>query len=170
MVPKWGPPGEFTLISIPWGILILPPTSVLVSHSDLQPTPASPGDPPRSLGRSSPGSYGGTALCWVPVHSCMRPPRVFPPALWSSCSQAPLAFRAECSGGSSSQCQTLRLSWRAIFMYTCPYIACVILIFFSVRAVFSMDVCHVFPQCMLAVIPLIGGLAGAVVTRSCTGY
>ena len=40
----------------------------------------------------------------------------------------------------------------------------------ATRVVFSMGVCHVFPQCMLAIISLIGGLAGAVVTRSCTGY
>ena len=44
------------------------------------------------------------------------------------------------------------------------------LIFFGVKAVFSMDACHVFPQCILAVIPLIGGVTDVVVTRACTGY
>ena len=33
-----------------------------------------------------------------------------------------------------------------------------------------MDVCHLFSQCMLAIIPLIGGVTGVVVTRACTGY
>ena len=36
------------------------------------------------------------------------------------------------------------------------------LIFFGVRAVFSMDVCHLFPQCMLAVVPLIGDVTDMV--------
>ena len=43
---------------------------------------------------------------------CACPPRVeslFPPVLWSSCTQAPLAFKAKGSGGSSSQCQIPRL-------------------------------------------------------------
>ena len=51
---------------------------------------------------------------WHPVHTrpCVRPPRVafvFPPVLWSSCDQAPLAFKAKCSKGSSFQCQTSQL-------------------------------------------------------------
>ena len=40
------------------------------------------------------------------------PPRVeflFPPVLWNSCNQTPLAFKARFSGVSSSRCQTLRL-------------------------------------------------------------
>ena len=28
---------------------------------------------------------------------------------------------------------------------------------FGVRAVFSMDACHIFAQCVLAIIPLMGG-------------
>ena len=40
---------------------------------------------------------------------------------------------------------------------------------FGAKAVFSMDDCHVFPQCVLALIPLIGGVIGVVVTRACTG-
>ena len=61
---KWGPLGELTLIGIPWGLCYQCPCS----HSELHSTPASPGDPPKPLGKSSPGSYGVTALCWVPVH------------------------------------------------------------------------------------------------------
>ena len=37
---------------------------------------------------------------------------------------------------------------------------------FGARAAFSMDARHIFPQCVLAVIPLIGSVA---VTRACTG-
>lgn len=37
---------------------------------------------------------------------------------------------------------------------------------FGMKGVFSVDVCHLFPQCMLAVIPLIGGVTG-VGTRDC---
>ena len=97
------------LISSLWG---LPPEST--DWCEPQPTPASSGDPPRLIGRSSPGSYGVAALCWVPVYMkpCVRPPRVaslFPPVLWSSCIQAPVAFKAKCFWDSSSQCQTLRL-------------------------------------------------------------
>ena len=39
---------------------------------------------------------------------------------------------------------------------------------FGARA-FSMGACHVFPQVVLAVIPLIQGVIGGVVTRACTG-
>ena len=40
---------------------------------------------------------------------------------------------------------------------------------FGGSAVFSVDDCHVFPHCMLAIIPLIGGVTGVVVTTACTG-
>ena len=40
---------------------------------------------------------------------------------------------------------------------------------FGARAVFSMDACHIFPHCVLADIPLIGGVISIVVTRACTG-
>ena len=40
------------------------------------------------------------------------------------------------------------------------------LIWFGARAVFSMDVCHFFHQCMLAIIPL----TAVVVTRDCPEY
>ena len=39
---------------------------------------------------------------------------------------------------------------------------------FGVRAVLGMDACHVFPQNVLAVVLLIGGVFGVVVTRACT--
>ena len=39
---------------------------------------------------------------------------------------------------------------------------------FGARAIFSMDSCLVFPQCVLAIIPLIGNVI-VVVTRACTG-
>ena len=76
-------------------------------HSEPQSTPASPGDPLKSTGRSGPYFYGGPALPWDPVHMkpCMCPPSVgflFPPVLQSSCTQALLVFNAKCSGGSSS--------------------------------------------------------------------
>lgn len=41
---------------------------------------------------------------------------------------------------------------------------------FGVRAICSMDTCHLFPQCMLAIIPLIGGATDAVVIGSSAGY
>ena len=43
------------------------------------------------------------------------------------------------------------------------------LIFFGVRAIFSIGVCHIFAQCVLAVTPLIG-VATHAVTRAFTGY
>ena len=90
MVPKWGPLGELTPINIHWVLCYQSPCS----HSKPQATPTSSAGPLRPLGKSSPGSYGATALCWVPVHMrpCVCPPRMeflFPPALWSSCTQAP---------------------------------------------------------------------------------
>ena len=39
------------------------------------------------------------------------------------------------------------------------------LIFFGMRAVFGLDPCSLFPQCLLAIIPLIGGVQ---VRGSCT--
>ena len=68
-------------------------------------------------------------LSWVLVHRrpCVYSPRVeslFPPVLWSSCDQVLLAFKAKCSGGSSSWCQTSRLGaqnshsqWRTSVIY-----------------------------------------------------
>ena len=55
-------------------------------------------------------------------------------------------------------------------MWEHPCVASVGLIFFGATVVFSIDVCHLFPQCMLTIIPLIGGVTDVVVTRACTGY
>ena len=115
---------------------LLPVSLPHPTPNEPQLTPASPGDPPRLVGRSSPSSYGGTALCWVPVYmkTCARPPRVqslFPPVLWSSCTQAPRAFKAKCSGGSSSWCQTLMLgslTWGSGLSFLCENL-CDIIIF-----------------------------------------
>ena len=41
-------------------------------------------------------------------------------------------------------------------------------LFFLVLGLF-LD-CHFFPQCMVAIITLIGGLTGVVMTRACPGY
>ena len=60
-VPKRQPPGAF----MPMFILRVSATSPC-PHSE--PFAAFPGDPPRPTGRSDPGSYGVTALPWVPVH------------------------------------------------------------------------------------------------------
>ena len=40
---------------------------------------------------------------------------------------------------------------------------------FGVRAVFRVHDCHLFPQHMLAVSPLLGGVTGAVVPIAYTG-
>ena len=73
-------------------------------------TPIFPGCPPRTAVRFDPDSYGDFALPWDPVHmkihvQLLRMGSPFPPVLWSSCAQAPLAFNARCSKGSFSQCQ-----------------------------------------------------------------
>ena len=39
---------------------------------------------------------------------------------------------------------------------------------FGVRAGFGVDDSHIFPQSVLAIIPLIRGVIGVVVTRPCT--
>ena len=73
-------------------------------------TPVFPGCPPRTAVRFDPDSYGDFALPWNPVHViiCVCLTRMgspFPPVLWSSCTQAPLAFNARYSRGSFSPCQ-----------------------------------------------------------------
>ena len=92
-VVGWGqvllPKCRAPVINIPWGLCYPFP----FPHSDLQLTFASTGDLPRPLARSSLSSYGGTALCLVPVHMrpCVPHPRVeslFPQTLWSSCTEA----------------------------------------------------------------------------------
>ena len=66
--------GQLMLMNIPWDLCY----KCSCPHNEPQPTPASPGDPPRPVSRFSPGSYGVTALPWVPVHvkACVCPPRV----------------------------------------------------------------------------------------------
>ena len=55
------------------------------------------------------------------------------------------------------------------FMWAHPYVACMGLVLFHARAVFSVGTCRLFPQCMPAIIPLMGSVAGGV-TKACTGY
>ena len=71
------------------------------SHSCCQPPPPPPGTPPRRAARSAPGPYEVAAQV---RDLCGHPPRAksASPALWSSCIQAPLPFRAKGSGGASS--------------------------------------------------------------------
>jgi len=69
-------------------------------------TPVFPGCPPRTAVRFDPDSYGDFALPWDPVHvkvcvCLLRMGSLFPPVPWSSCTQAPLAFNARCSGALS---------------------------------------------------------------------
>ena len=40
---------------------------------------------------------------------------------------------------------------------------------FGAWAVSGVHACHTFPQSLLAIIPLIGGVTGIVATRACTG-
>ena len=87
-VPKCWPSGELMLMYIPWG-LCHPCTC---PHSEPKPIPAYPGDSVRPAARSGPGSYGVTALLWVPMHGkiCVLPLRVeslFSLVLWSPCDQ-----------------------------------------------------------------------------------
>ena len=69
-----------------------------------------PGYIPRTAVRFDPDSHGDLALPWDPVHvkvhvRLLRMGSPFPPVLWSSCTQSPLASNARCSRGSFSQCQ-----------------------------------------------------------------
>ena len=54
-------------------------------------------------------------------------------------------------------------------MWVHPYVACMGLVLFHARAVFSVGAYRLFPQCMPAVIHLIGSVTGGV-TKACTGY
>ena len=40
---------------------------------------------------------------------------------------------------------------------------------FGMRAVFGMDACHIFPQSTLAIVSLIAGMFGVVMTKAYTG-
>ena len=100
--PKWPPPEKGTLLNIPESFAF----NVLPSQQATF-TPVFPGCPPRTAVRFDPDSYGDfAALPWDPVHVkvCVRLLRMgslFPPVPWSSCTQAPLAFNASCSGALS---------------------------------------------------------------------
>ena len=88
------------------------PKSFASNVLPLQQAPVTPYFPRRSTRtavRSNPYSYGAFALPWDPLHMndrvhLLRMESPFPPVLWISCTQAPLAFNARCSGGSFSQC------------------------------------------------------------------
>ena len=99
--PKRPPPEKGMLLNIPESFA----SSVLPSQQAAF-TPVFPGCPPRTAVRFDPDSYGDLALPWDPVHvkvcvCLLRMRSLFPPVLWSSCAQAPLAFNARCSGALS---------------------------------------------------------------------
>ena len=103
--PKWPPPEKGTAAEYSESFTF----NVLPSQQATF-TPVFPGCPPRTAVRFDPDSYGDLALPWdsvhVKVHVCLlRMGSPFPPVLWSSCAQAPLAFNARCSRGSFSQCR-----------------------------------------------------------------
>ena len=95
--PKWPPPEKHRLMNIPKSFAsnaLLPQQATF--------TPVFPGGPPRTAVRFDADSYGNFALPWDPVHIkiclyLLRMGSPFPPVLWSSCTQASLAFNARCS-------------------------------------------------------------------------
>ena len=111
--PKWQPPGELTLMIIPWDLCLQyhAPTEShscpLLSQENLQ-------DSQVNLTLILMESLHCPGHTWNFV---MAPPSMeslFPLVLWSSCTQASLAYHAMSSNGSSSQCQTPRhgrLTW-----------------------------------------------------------
>ena len=103
--PKWPPPEKSLLLNIPKNFASNDPPSQQAKF-----TPVFPGCPPRTSVRFDPASYGDFALPWDPEHvkvcvHLLRMGSPFPPVLWSSCTQAPMAFNARCSRDSFSQCQ-----------------------------------------------------------------
>ena len=103
--PKWPPPKKGMLLNIPQSFAF----NVLPSQQAIF-TPVFPGGPSRTAVWFDPDSYGDFALPWDSVHvkihvRLLRMGFLFPPVLWSSCAQAPLAINARCSMGSFSQCQ-----------------------------------------------------------------
>ena len=88
------------------------PLPVSLFPQESQQTPTSPGDPPRPSLAWEP--MKSLLFPWVPVYmrTYVDPPVpefLFLPIPWNSCNQAPLAFKARCSGGSLFDCQILRL-------------------------------------------------------------
>lgn len=55
-------------------------------------------------------------------------------------------------------------------MWKHPCAACMGLMISGVRAVFNMNSCPLFPQCLLAFTPLVRGGTGVVMARGCVGY
>ena len=112
--PKWPPPEKGMLLNIPESFA----SNVLPSQQATF-TPVFPGCPPRTAVRFDSDSYGDFALPWEPVHvkvcvHLLRMGSPFPPVLWCSCTQVPLAFNARCSRGTFSQSQIPRhgdLTW-----------------------------------------------------------
>ena len=103
--PKWPPPEKGMLLNIPKSFS----SNVLLPQQAMF-TPVIPGCPPRTAVRFDPDSYGDISLPWDPVHvkvcvSLLRMGSLFPPVLWSSWAQDPLACNARCSRGSFSQGQ-----------------------------------------------------------------
>ena len=95
--PKRPPPEKRRLMNIPKSFA----SDVLPPQQDTF-TPVFSGGPPRTAVWSDPDSYVAFTLPWDPVHvkayvhlSRMGSP--FPPVLWTSCTQAPLAFNVRCS-------------------------------------------------------------------------
>ena len=110
LVPKWWPPGELTPMNIPWYLHHQSPCT----HSKPRlPHPhTSSGDPPRPTGGSGPGSYDITAFTLGSSTKCCVPsPRAesLSHPVHGLLQQAPLAFKARWSGGSSSWYLTFRL-------------------------------------------------------------
>ena len=88
---------------------LLPPGSLSLQSATA--TATSTGVASKPARRSDPGSYKVIAFSpgsWS-IQNLVYPPRVeflFPPVLWNSCDQTPLAFKGRFSGTSSSHCQT----------------------------------------------------------------
>ena len=84
---------------------------LLCPKREPEPSPASLEDPLRPAGRFGPGSCEVTTFVLGPgVHETLyassKNGSRFPQVLWHFCYQAPLAFKAKCSGGSCSSYQT----------------------------------------------------------------
>ena len=112
--PKWPSPEKGMLLNIPKSF-----TPNVLPSQQATFTRVFPGCPPRTAVRFNPDSYGDLTLPWGPVYMkvrvhLLRMRSPFPPVLWSSCAQGPVAFNARCSGGSFSDCQIPRsgdLKW-----------------------------------------------------------
>ena len=85
-----------------WGRVLVPGTRNVRLQPEFMQDPAK--SPTTALALTSPGNpprpAGSRCFCPQSMES------LFPPVLRGSCSQAPLLFKAKCSGGSSSPCRT----------------------------------------------------------------